>query len=159
MNDKPEWHNVHGIKAQELYGLNLDVITKYGDIIDLQHSESLKHKRMSLYSRAAQFAPFAALTGYEEAIMETGRLVSEKLVLSETQKEHLDQQLQELKDHLSEQELCITWFKADEKKAGGEYITTKGYVKRIDTIERKIIMADGQMISMDDVYEIGVVSD
>ena len=116
MNDKPEWNNVHGIKDQELYGLNTDVMNKYGDIIELQRPESLKHGRMSLYNRATQFAPFAALTGYEEAIMETGKQVSEKLILSETQKELLDRKLQEIKDHLSEQELCITWFKKDEKK-------------------------------------------
>lgn len=155
MNDKPEWHNVHGIKDHELAGLNTDVMTKYGDIIDLQPPESLKHKRMSLYNRAAQFAPFAALTGYEEAIIETGRQVSEKLVLSETQKEHLDRQLQDLKDHLSEKELCITWFKKDDKKAGGAYVRTKGYVKKIDAIARKIIMEDGEVLKMDDVYEIG----
>lgn len=154
MNDKPEWHNVHGIKNHELYGLNTDVMTKYGDIIDLPHPDPLKHKRMSLYNRAAQFAPFAALTGYEEAIMETGRQVSEKLVLSETQKEHLDRQLQELKDHLSEKELCITWFKEDDKKAGGTYVRTKGYVKKIDAIKRKIIMKNGEILKMDDVYEI-----
>lgn len=154
MNDKPEWHNVHGIKDHELYGLNLDVMTKYGDIINLQHPESLKHKRMSLYNRAAQFAPFAALTGYEEAIIETGRLVSEKMILSETQKEHLDWQLQELKDRLPEKEVCITWFKKDEKKTGGEYVSTKGYVKKIYAIERRVIMADGQKIDMDDIYEI-----
>lgn len=155
MKDKPEWHNVHGIKNHELYGHNADVMTKYGDIIDLQHPDSLKHKRMSLYNRAAQFAPFAALTGYEEAIVETGRQVSEKMILSESQKELLDRQLQELKDHLSEQELCITWFKKDEKKAGGEYITTKGYVKKLDTMERKILLEDGQILKMDDIYEIG----
>ena len=155
MKDKPEWHNVHGIKDHELYGMNADVMTKYGDIIDLQHPDSLKHKRMSLYNRAAQFAPFAALTGYEEAIVETGRQVSEKMILSESQKELLDRQLQELKDHLSEQELCITWFKKDEKKAGGEYITTKGYVKKLDTMERKILLEDGQILKMDDIYEIG----
>ncbi|WP_242839393.1 YolD-like family protein [Oribacterium sp. P6A1] len=155
MKDKPEWHNVHGIKNHELYGHNTDVMTKYGDIIDLQHPDSLKHKRMSLYNRAAQFAPFAALTGYEEAIEETGRQVSEKMILSESQKELLDRQLQELKDHLSEQELCITWFKKDEKKAGGEYVTTKGYVKKIDILERKILMEDGQILKMDDIYEIG----
>lgn len=155
MKDKPEWHNVHGIKTHELYGHNADVMMKYGDIIDLQHPDSLKHKRMSLYNRAAQFAPFAALTGYEEAIVETGRQVSEKMILSESQKELLDRQLQELKDHLSEQELCITWFKKDEKKAGGEYITTKGYVKKLDTMERKILLEDGQILKMDDIYEIG----
>ena len=156
MKDKPEWHNVHGIKNHELYGHNnTDVMTKYGDIIDLQHPDSLKHKRMSLYNRAAQFAPFAALTGYEEAIEETGRQVSEKLILSESQKELLDRQLQELKKHLSEQELRITWFKKDEKKAGGEYVTTKGYVKKIDILERKILMEDGQILKMDDIYEIG----
>ena len=155
MKDKPEWHNVHEIKNHELYGHNADVMTKYGDIIDLQHPDSLKHKRMSLYNRAAQFAPFAALTGYEEAIVETGRQVSEKMILSESQKELLDRQLQELKDHLSEQELCITWFKKDEKKAGGEYITTKGYVKKLDTMERKILLEDGQILKMDDIYEIG----
>ena len=155
MKDKPEWHNVHGIKNHELYGHNADVMMKYGDIIDLQHPDSLKHKRMSLYNRAAQFAPFAALTGYEEAIVETGRQVSEKMILSESQKELLDRQLQELKDHLSELELCITWFKKDEKKAGGEYITTKGYVKKLDTMERKILLEDGQILKMDDIYEIG----
>jgi hypothetical protein len=154
VKDKPEWHNVHGIKNYELYGHNADVMTKYGDIIDLQHPDSLKHKRMSLYNRAAQFAPFAALTGYEEAIEETGRQVSEKLILSESQKELLDRQLQELKKHLSEQELRITWFKKDEKKAGGEYITTKGYVKKVDTIKRKIFLEDGEILEMDDIYEI-----
>ena len=77
--EKPEWHNVHGITKDEMYGKHDDVMAKYGDIIDMPHHVSVKHKPMSVYNRAAQFAPFAALSGYDEAIREVAQQAIEKM--------------------------------------------------------------------------------
>ena len=109
----------------------------------------------SVSDRAAQFAPFAALTGYDAAIKETGRLTDEKIELDEEALTALNMRYQLFIDALDEEpEVEITYFKPDERKAGGEYVTATGAVIKVDDFERRITMQDGAKISMDDVLSI-----
>ena len=128
---------------------------KYKDIINLPHKQSSKRPHMSLLDRAAQFAPFAALVGYDDAIKETGRLTDERIEMSEEKLAVLNARYQILVDHLGEEpEVSITYFVPDIYKAGGSYITTTGVVKKLDTYERLITMVDGTRIFMDDVLTL-----
>ena len=128
---------------------------KYKDIINLPHKQSSKRPHMSLLDRAAQFAPFAALTGYDDAIKETGRLTDERIEMSEEKLAALNARYQMLVDHLGEEpEVAITYFVPDIYKTGGSYITTTGVVKKLDTYERLITMVDGSRILMDDVLTL-----
>ncbi|MBQ9766731.1 MAG: hypothetical protein IJW37_01320 [Lachnospiraceae bacterium] len=130
---------------------------RYDDIIDLPHPVSKKHPQMPLLDRAAQFAPFAALTGHDAAIKETARLTEEELFLDENSKELLDAELQYVLEHLSEHpEVTVTYFQPDERKSGGAYVTVTGRVKKVDMYERRIVLAEGGMIPMDEV--IGMVT-
>ena len=128
---------------------------KYKDIINLPHKQSSKRPHMSLLDRAAQFAPFAALVGYDDAIKETGRLTDERIEMSEEKLATLNARYQILVDHLGEEpEVAITYFVPDIYKTGGSYITTTGVVKKLDTYERLITMVDGARILMDDVLTL-----
>lgn len=115
----------------------------YDDIINLPNPTSKNHPRMSLHDRAAQFAPFAALTGHDAAIKETARLTDERLELSDEVIMKLNDQLNMIRDNIgTEQEISITYFVPDDKKSGGAYLTHSGIVKKIDEFERKLIMQD-----------------
>lgn len=128
---------------------------KYKDIINLPHKQSSKRPPMSLLDRAAQFAPFAALVGYDDAIKETGRLTDKRIEMSEEKLSVLNTRYQILVDHLGEElEVTITYFVPDIYKTGGCYITTTGVVKKLDTYERLITMVDGTRILMDDVLTL-----
>ena len=128
---------------------------KYDSIMNLPHHVSRTRPQMPMSDRAAQFAPFAALTGYDSAIRETGRLTDEKIELDEEALTSLDMRYQLLIDALDDQpEVTITFFKADERKEGGAYLTVTGAVKKIDDFERRITMQDGSKIPMDDVLSI-----
>ena len=110
---------------------------------------------MPMSDRAAQFAPFAALTGYDAAIIETGRLTDERIELDEEALTALDMKYQLLMEALDDApEVTITYFQPDERKAGGKYITATGAVKKVDDFERRITMRDGTRIPMDDVLSI-----
>lgn len=127
----------------------------YEDIIHLPHHVSTKHPQMSAIDRAAQFSPFAALTGYGAAIKETARLTNERLVLDEYMKTVLSDKLQILVERHKEcPEITITYFQPDENKAGGAYITTIGMVKKIDEYERVVVMADLTEIPIDEIIDI-----
>ena len=127
----------------------------YDDIIDLPHPTSTKHPRMPISDRAAIFSPFAALTGHGDAIRETARLTERKKELDEDTKTMLDLKQQILAGKIAEQpEVSVIWFCADEKKDGGQYITTKGRLKKIDDIEKSLCLADGTTIPLDDVLEL-----
>ena len=127
----------------------------YEDIINLPHHVSKTRPQMPMSDRAAQFAPFAALTGYESAIKETGRLTDERIELDVEALSALDMKYQLLMEALDEApEVTITYFQPDERKAGGKYVSAVGTVKKIDDFERRITMRDGTRIPMDDVLSI-----
>ena len=127
----------------------------YEDIINLPHHVSKTRPQMPMSDRAAQFAPFAALTGYDAAIKETGRLTDDKIELDEEALTALDMKYQLLMDALDEEpEVEITYFKPDERKAGGAYVTATGAVIKVDDFERLITMQDGTKIPMDDILSI-----
>ena len=129
--------------------------TNYEDIINLPHHVSSKRPQMSMLDRAAQFSPFAALTGYDDAIHETGRLTDEKIELDEEALTALDMKYQILMDAFDDApEVTITFFQPDKRKAGGKYLTATGAVKKVDDFERRITMQDGAKIPMDDVLSI-----
>ena len=129
----------------------------YEDIINLPHPTSTKHPRMSMINRAAQFSPFAAISGYDAAIQETARLTDQRILLDDHTKAALDEKLRLLVEAINEQpEAAITYFLSDKKKTGGEYITIAGRVKRIDNIGREIVMTDRQIIPIDDILNITI---
>ena len=125
---------------------------RYDDIIDLPHPEPTTRPRMTMENRAAQFSPFAALTGYDDATREEARLVDMKQEISEDMIEMLDAKLAVIEQHIKEKpEISVTYFQPDEKKAGGRYVTISGNVKKLDGAERIIVMADGTKIPIGDV--------
>lgn len=127
----------------------------YDDILDLPHPSSAKHPRMSAIDRAAQFSPFAALSGHEAAIRETARLTDRRVELNEDTKAELDQKLRLLTERREDcPEVSIIYFQADHKKAGGAYQTATGAIKQIDHVRRVIVMTNGALIPIDDIYEI-----
>ena len=134
------------------------MIDQYNDIIDLPHHQSATRPHMTLHGRAAQFSPFAALTGYDDAVKETARLTDNKEELDEYRKEELNERLSMIYDTLDEQpEASVTYFLPDKKKSGGAYVTVTGSVKKIDEYEHLVIMRDGTKIPIDDIYEISSV--
>lgn len=127
----------------------------YADIINRSHHISKVRPRMPMSDRAAQFAPFAALTGYDSAIKETGRLTDEKIEFDEEALTALDVKIQILMDALDRTpEVTITYFKSDERKKGGTYLTATGKVKKVAEYERLIVMQDGTSIRMDDIMNL-----
>lgn len=127
----------------------------YEDIINLPHHELTTRQRMPRINRAASFAPFAALTGYDDAVRETARLTSERIELDEGTKEVLNDKLRIALDKADEQpEISITYFLPDTRKSGGAYVTVKAVIKRIDEYERLVILTDKSTIPIDDIYEI-----
>ena len=113
---------------------------RYDDIIDLPHHVSLSRPHMERSDRAAQFSPFAALTGYESAVKETARLTEQRVELDENEREALDKKQAVLAARLGEQpEITVTYFVADERKEGGSYVTARGRVKKIQRYEGMLI--------------------
>ena len=133
----------------------IDSSKEYGDIINLPHPESKKHKRMSMRDRAAQFSPFAALTGHDAAIKETARLTDGFVDLDESMKATLDEKLVLILEKLNEKPMVtITYFLKDEKKAGGSYEVAEGWIRKVDFYERVIEMGDRSKILLDHVVDI-----
>ena len=117
----------------------------YADIIDLPHWESPTRPRMSRYNRAAQFSPFAALTGYDDIIREEARETGTWIEPGESQKEQIDWRLNEIAEAIEEKQkpsVQIVYFVPDAKKDGGAYTTVEGFVRKIDPIHRKILLTD-----------------
>lgn len=128
---------------------------KYKEIIDLPHPVSKKHPQMSLRDRAAQFSPFAALTGHSDAIDEAARLTDRRIELDESQIAELDGKLQIIAERIGEcPTVAVTWFQSDEKKAGGAYVEKVGVVKKIDSYAREVVFMDGTRIQIEDIYAI-----
>ena len=127
----------------------------YDDIINLPHHVSKKHPPMSALNRAAQFSPFAALTGHDAAIRETARLTDSLIELDENQKEQLDVRLQFIRENLEQKPECeIEYFKPDEKKDGGTYVTTRGRIKKFDEYAHQIIFTDGTVLPIEHIFAI-----
>lgn len=130
-------------------------IHRYDDIIYLPHPVSKSHPQMSISDRAAQFAPFAALTGYGAAIRETARLTDEMTDLDENRREALDETLSWIQGHLKEQTaVTVAYFQPDDRKAGGAYGSMTGKVRKIDAYGRKLVLMDGTMIPIE--YIVGI---
>lgn len=127
----------------------------YDDIINLHHHVSSNRGQMSIHDRAAQFSPFAALTGFDGVIKETARLTDQRIELDETERTILDEKLRIIQEQLSrQQEVEFTFFQPDETKAGGAYISVRGIVKKIDVYTRAVVMQDGIRIPVDDIIDI-----
>ncbi len=127
----------------------------YDDIINLPHHTSKTRMQMSLHDRAAQFSPFAALTGHDAAIKETARLTDRRIELDEDIKIELNKKLQIVTENLNiKPEITVLYFQSDERKTGGAYVTLTGCVKKIDVYERIVIMADGTVIAIDDILDM-----
>ena len=127
----------------------------YGDIINLPHHISTVHKQMKMSDRAAQFGSFDALTGHEEAIVETGRLTAQKHEITEQVMQVLDGRLQIIKDSIETQpEITVTYFKPDNLKDGGAYIEYTGSLRRIDEVEKTLIFTDETVIQINMIYNI-----
>lgn len=130
-------------------------MSKYDDIINLKHPTSIKHPRMSIYKRSAQFAPFAALTGYSDAVKETARITNNKKELSNEEKLILSEKLKYIdKNLLNKEEVTITYFVPDKKKKGGKYIVKKGTPRKIDLYNRQIIFTNKSKIPIDDIIKV-----
>ncbi len=130
----------------------------YEDIIHLPHPVSNKHPQMPVRDRAAQFAPFAALTGHKEAIREAQRQIDQRKILDENRTMQNDESLQEILQHINEHpRIRVTYFQPDERKDGGAYRTLIMNLKKIDEYKRRLIFSDYSWIPLDDVYEIELV--
>lgn len=124
----------------------------YDDIIELQHPVSSVHPAMPVADRAAQFMPFAALTGYGEAIDETGRRTEERMELEEDEYSILDEKLRLLRERSDQRpEISVTYFRPDARKAGGAYVTVTGQLKKVDGYERSLILEDGTKIPLREI--------
>lgn len=127
----------------------------YEDIVDLPHHISKKHPQPTMADRAARFAPFAAITGYEEMVLEEARVTDDRIEMDESSKAALNEKLNMILEFIDEQpEVSITYFEPDKRKAGGAYVTVTGTVKRIDEYEHLVIMTDGKKINIDEIYNL-----
>ncbi len=135
--------------------MNLKPTHKYDDIIDLPHHESPGRAGMPMADRAAQFSPFAALTGYEDVIEETGRLTQPAAELTDSSIQQLNEKLQILAEncHLTPK-VTVTYFEPDRRKVGGSYVTVTGYVKQIDTYQQILGLTDGREIPLASIHSI-----
>lgn len=128
---------------------------KYDDIIMLPHHVSVNRPHMSLHDRAAQFSPFAALTGYGDAVKETARLTDSRVELDENSKAFLDERLRLLQEQINNHpRITVTYFQPDQKKTGGAYVEAAGDIKKIEIYERVIVLCDGKRIPIDEVIRI-----
>ena len=130
-------------------------MTDYDDIIHLPHHVSQNHPQMPLRDRATQFAPFAALTGYEAAVGETARQTTERRELDAQETEELNRRLTDLAARLKDRpEVTIEYFVPDERKSGGAYVTMTGVVRHISVAERLLVMEDETVIPLEDVVSV-----
>lgn len=132
---------------------------KYDDILYKPHHVSASHPQMPLWDRAAQFSPFAALTGHDEAIREAARLTESFAELDEEQKEQLDKRLQILlakieAEPYSEPEIRAIYFEPDVRKNGGAYVSVCGKVKKMDKYSHQILFADGTILPGGNLFSL-----
>lgn len=133
-------------------------MNEYDDIINMPHHVSKKHPQMSVLARAAQFGAFAALSGYEEAIDETGRLTEDMINISEDEAYMIDRALDEIQKHIDEKpEADISYFMPDSRKSGGSYKSIRGNIKKIDMTDKKILLTDETQIDIARISSIEMV--
>ncbi len=129
----------------------------YEDILQLPHHVSSRRPQMPIADRAAQFSPFAAVVGHEAAVKEAARYTDQRKELDELEKAIIDDKLREIEAQLPDiLQVEIVYFEPDDLKAGGQYVTKVGTVKKIDVHEREILMEDGTRITIDEIYSIGL---
>ena len=132
-----------------------DYTDKYDDILNMPHHVSSTRPQMSMHDRAAQFSPFAALVGYDDAVKETARLTNEKLELTADKITDLNQKIAFLTEHADERpEITIEYFISDEKKTGGKYVTLSGNFRRIDEYNHNMVFVSGEEIPLNDIFMI-----
>lgn len=131
---------------------------KYDDIINLEHHVSKKHPHMSLEERSAQFAPFSAVTGYEDEVKETARITDNQIEITDEIRKDINEKLNFIKQ-TPMQNVAITFFVKDLKKQGGKYETVAGRIKRIDDVGNIVVMEDGTEINMTNIIEIDILKD
>ena len=132
-------------------------MSRYDDIINLPHHVSTNHPRMSMHDRAAQFAPFAALVGYDDAVAETARLTESRPELDEQEQRAINERLAYIADHIHEQpEVRIKYFVPDERKSGGVIVVTSGKVKKISGADATITLADGCKIRLSGIVDLSI---
>lgn len=132
---------------------------KYDDIIGLPHHVSKRHPQMSMHDRAGQFAPFAALTGYDEQIEETARFTDSMRIPDEYEIAEINAKLEKiLADIASGPAASITYFVPDKLKSGGEYVTASGTVRKIDTYKKTVLMEDDTLIPADSILSIEILA-
>ena len=130
-------------------------MSRYDDIINLSHHVSPTRQRMSMHDRAAQFATFAALVGYDDAVAETARLTETRPELDEQEQRAINERLAYIADHIDEQpEVFIRYFVPDERKSGGAIVVTSGKVKKISATDGIIVMAAGCKIRLSDIVDL-----
>jgi len=130
---------------------------KYDDILNLPHHVSSTRPHMSMHDRAAQFSPFAALTGYDDTVKETARLTDEKQELTADKISDLNQKIVFLKEHAEEHpQITIEYFIPDEKKSGGKYVTLLGRFRRIDEYNHNMVFTSGEEIPLNNIFEIKI---
>lgn len=132
-------------------------MNKYQDIINLPHKEPKNHPRMPIENRAAQFAPFAALTGFNEMIKEITRSVDKKRVLTEEEKEDINQKLNYLLQN--KEKVKIKYFEKDRKKEGGRYLIIEDYIRKFDKVNKEIILVNKEKIKIENIIEINTIGD
>ena len=132
-------------------------MSRYDDIINLPHHVSTTRQRMSMHDRAAQFAPFAALVGYDDAVDETARLTETRPELDEQEQRAINECLAYIADHIHEQpEVRIKYFVPDEHKSGGAIIEVSGRVKKLSTTDATIVLTDGCKIRVSDITDLSI---
>ena len=132
-------------------------MNRYDDIINLPHHVSPTRQRMSMHDRAAQFAPFAALVGYDDAVAETARLTESRPELDEQEQRIINEKLAYIAEHINEHpEVCIKYFVPDEHKSGGAIIEVSGQVKRISDADVTITLVDGCKIRLSDIVDLSI---
>ncbi len=129
-------------------------MSDYSSIMDHPHHESKTHPHMSMIARSAQFSPFAALTGYDESVAETGRLTEDKITLDDDAIAAINRTLSEIESGRTV--VTITYFLPDTLKEGGSYTIFTGEIKKIDPIEERLIMKDGTIIPIEDIFDISI---
>ena len=147
------WHDVRGVTYEELRSAEEEVMKRYGDIIDEPRPRDKSRKRNSANRRAAQFLPFAALTGFDDEIAEEGRLTDERIELSEEQKEQLDRTLQRAEAMISPEVTAVV-FEEDTRKAGGAYVKKHGFLKNVDFVNGILQFTDRTKIPIHAVVNL-----